>query len=932
LTVAHIIINRQAIEAPTGSTILHACRLGGIDVPTLCHDDRLKPCAACRLCLVQVKGRHLFSSACSTPVEDGMEVETHTAEIELTRHTLLEMLAATYPLTAAERSPEKQFHALLKRYGVVPKGPASATVNIQAKAESGSNGRPTQAPRLPGLPARARFVDVTHPYLHVDMARCITCFRCVRICNEVQGQFVWHVLGRGAETHIVPDGDTLLASSCVSCGACADTCPTGALEDCSVLKLGPPVAWTRTTCPYCGTGCEMNVGTRDGRIVQVKPVLDAPVSKGHLCVKGRYAFDFIRAQDRITEPMVRRDGVWETVSWRDALNFITANLTCIVEESGSDSIGVLGSARGTNEENYLAQKFARVVLGTNNVDCCARVCHAPTAAGMKQTLGTGAATNSFDDIEQAATFLVFGCNPTENHPIVGARIRQAVLHGAKLIVIDPREIELTRHASIHLPLRPGTNVPLLNALAHVIVEEGLADEASLRGRVAEFDRFRDFIHPWTPERAAEITGVRAEMIRQAARLYALHKPSMCFHGLGMTEHVQGTEGVMCLVNLALLTGNFGRTGSGVNPLRGQNNVQGAAHMGCEPGNLTGYVPIEQGRDQFESVWEAPVPHGRGLNLMQMVDAAGEGRLRALWAIGYDVALTNPNARATKAALAKLDLVIVQDLFMNELGREFGHVFLPACSSFERDGTFMNSERRVQRVRKALEPAGHSRPDWEIICALAAAMGFKDQFNFHSPEEIWNEVRAVWKAGAGISYARLEQGGLQWPCPAEDHPGTTILHTDSFPHGPRAPLKRIEFHASLEATDAEYPLLLNTGRTLYQFNAGTMTMRTPNARLRGRDTIDVPPRDAARLGLANGELVQVRSRHGAARLPVRIDPRVKTGEVFATFHTAEAFLNHVTGTARDPIVLTPEYKVVAVAIEKIDDSSTPSSGAPPSAPL
>jgi formate dehydrogenase major subunit len=659
----------------------------------------------------------------------------------------------------------------------------------------------------------------------------------------------------------------------------------------------------------------MNVGTRDGRIVQVKPVIDAPVSKGHLCVKGRYAFDFTHAKDRVTEPMIRPDGVWEEVSWREAFNFIATNFTCIVEESGSDSIGVLGSARGTNEENYLAQKFARVVLGTNNVDCCARVCHAPTAAGMKQTLGTGAATNSFDDIEHAAAFLICGCNPTENHPIVGARIRQAVLHGVKLIVIDPREIELTRHATLHLQLRPGTNVPLLNALAQVIVDERLTDETALRERVADFEAFRKFIHAWTPERASEITGVPADVIRQAARLYAAHKPSMCFHGLGVTEHVQGTEGVMCLVNLALLTGNFGKAGTGVNPLRGQNNVQGSAHMGCEPGNLTGYVPLDEGRDLFESVWQAPVPHTRGLNLMEMMDAAGEGKLRALWAIGYDVALTNPNSRATKAALARLDLVVVQDLFMNELAREFGHVFLPACSSFEKDGTFMNSERRVQRVRQALEPLGNSKPDWEIICALAKAMGFADEFDFHSPEEVWNEVRAVWKAGAGISYARLEHGGLQWPCPDENHPGTAILHSEAFPHGRHAPLKRVEFHATLETVNDQYPFLLTTGRTLYQFNVGTMTMRTPNAKLRETDTLDAAPADAQRLGLHDGDRVRVRSRHGEAIIPLRLDPRVKPGELFATFHAAEVFLNQLTSPHRDNVVMTPEYKVVAVAVER-----------------
>jgi formate dehydrogenase major subunit len=535
---------------------------------------------------------------------------------------------------------------------------------------------------------------------------------------------------------------------------------------------------------------------------------------------------------------------------------------------------------------------------------------------MKQTLGTGAATNSFDDIERAATFLICGCNPIENHPIVGARIKQAVLGGTPLIVIDPREIELTHHAAVHLQLRPGTNIPLLHALAHVIVAEGLADEAALRDRVSDFEAFRDFIAAWPPERAVDISGVPAALIRQAARLYATHKPAMCFHGLGITEHVQGTEGVMGLVNLALLTGNFGKPGSGVNPLRGQNNVQGAAHMGCEPGNLTGYVPIDQGCDAFKTVWQAPIPHTPGLNLMQMMDAAADQKLKALWAIGYDVALTNPNAVVTKAALAKLDFVVVQDLFLNELAREFGHVFLPACSSFEKDGTFMNSERRVQRVRKALQPMGHSKPDWEIVCAVAKALGFEKHFNFHSAEEIWNEVRAVWKAGAGISYDRIERDGIQWPCPSEDHPGTTVLHTQSFPHGLRAPLKRVEFAATAETRTAEFPFLLSTGRTLYQFNAGTMTMRTPNAKLRESDTLDIAPADAERLKLRHGDLVRVRSRHGDAIIPLRVDSRVKPDELFATFHASEVLLNNLTGPHRDRVVSTPEYKVVAVSVAPI----------------
>ncbi len=874
---------------PEGTTILAAARELGIEIPTLCHDERLVPNAACRMCVVEVKGWSRFATACSTQLADGMEIQTASPAVEDARRTMLRLLAAGYPAEAVAAAPEKPFHRLLRSYG----------------ADTANDG------------ARPCFTDTQHPYLRVDMAQCIACTRCIRICDEVQGQFVWRAWGRGPETRVLPHGAASLAESeCVSCGACADTCPTGAIEDRSVIERGAPETWTRTTCPYCGTGCEMLVGTRRDRIVQVKPVLDAPVSKGHLCVKGRYAFDFVHAPDRATEPMIRESGTWRKVSWPEVVEFVAKRLADIVAKHGADSIGVLGSARGTNEENYLAQKFARVVLGTNNVDCCARVCHAPTAAGMKMTLGTGAATNCFDDIERAATFLICGSNPTENHPIVGARIKQAVLRGAKLIVIDPREIELARYADVHLQLRPGTNVALLNALAHVIIDESLADETALRERVRDFDAFREFVAAWTPERAAAICGVEAAKIREAARLYAQSDAAMCFHGLGTTEHVQGTEGVVCLVNLALLTGNFGRPGTGVNPLRGQNNVQGAAHMGCEPGNLTGFVPIEQGKDVFESVWQAPLPHSRGLNLMEMIDAAGERKLKALWAIGYDVSFTNPNAAVTKAAIEQVDLVIVQDLFFNELAREFGHVFLPACSSFEKDGTFMNSERRVQRVRRAVEPVGQSRADWEIICDVAKAMGHGAQFDFASAEAIWEEVRRVWKAGAGISYARIETHGLQWPCPREDHPGTPILHTESFPIGKTAPLKCIEFHATTEVANEEFPFLLTTGRTLYQFNAGTMTMRTANAQLRGTDTLDIAPADAQRMALRDGQRVRVRSRHGAAVLPVRADSRLKQGELFATFHATDVSLNQLTGPHRDTHVQTPEYKVVAVTLDKI----------------
>ncbi|MDR3402279.1 MAG: formate dehydrogenase subunit alpha [Chthoniobacter sp.] len=885
-----LMINGRPCEVREDATIMDALQSVDIEVPVLCHDTRLQPSGACRLCVVEVKGWNRHATACNTPVFDGMEIKTHSPSVEDARRTLLRLLARDYPAESIAAFPDKPFHRLLRHYGI----------------EAVSTTRTTKA-----------FRDATHPYLHVDMAQCINCYRCVRICDEVQGQFVWRVWDRGAAPRILPDsGATLLSSSCVSCGACVDTCPTGALEDQSVLAQGLPEKWTRTTCPYCGTGCEMLVGTRGNQIVQVKPVIDAPVSKGHLCVKGRYAFGFTHARDRVTEPMIREGGGWRKTTWSEAMTFVAARFSSILASHGPDSIGVLGSARGTNEENYLAQKFARVVLGTNNVDCCARVCHAPTATGLRMTFGTGAATNSFDDIECASTFLLCGCNPTENHPIVGARIKQAVLRGARLIVIDPREIELARYATIHLQLRPGTNIPLLNALANVVVTEGLTDECMLRERTRDSAEFRTFIAGWTPERAATICGVDAELIRKAARLYATGRPSMCFHGLGTTEHMQGTDGVVCLANLALLTGNVGLPGAGVNPLRGQNNVQGSAHMGCEPDYLTGYVPLESARDVFESTWSATLPRTRGLNLMEMVDAAADNRLHALWAIGYDIAQTNPNSAATKAALGQLDLIVVQDLFLNELAREFGHVFLPACSPFEKDGTFMNSERRVQRVRRALDPIGQSKADWEIICEVARTMGHGPQFAYHSAEEIWNEIRHVWRAGAGLGYERLEAGGLQWPCPTDDHPGTTILHTEAFPAGKTAPLVCVDFHATSEVVDTEFPFLLTTGRTLYQFNAGTMTMRTPNAQLRHSDALDVAPADAERLQLHEGETVLVRSRHGQARLPIHADARLQPGELFATFHVAGVSLNQLTGPNRDTHTLTPEYKVVAVSLEKL----------------
>jgi formate dehydrogenase major subunit len=885
-------INGQQYQLEDGISVLDACSSAGIAIPTLCHDPRLKPIGGCRMCLVEVEGRPRPVAACNTPLTEGMSISTHTPALEKERRMVLRMLAQDHPGKDLEKSPHQPFYRQALQYGL----------NASDFDEShNSHG-----------------VDDSHPYIRVDMSKCINCYRCVRICEELQGQFVWQTLNRGHDTRIVPDsGTTLGESSCVSCGACVDTCPSGALEDKSLLEHAKPATWTRTTCPYCGTGCELSVGTDQNRIVSIKPVLDAPVNHGHLCVKGRYAFDFVHAADRITVPMIRTNDGWQPLSWDEAIASIATRLQQISKEHGPNSIGVLGSARATNEENYLTQKFARLVIGTNNVDCCARVCHTPTAAAMKLMLGTGAATNAYNDIEKAQTILVCGANATANHPILGARIKQAALKGAKLIVIDPRQIELARYATVHLRLNPGTNIPLLNAMACTIVEERLADYQFAAERVADWDQFCEFIKEFTPENVAGTCGVEAKLIRQAARLYATAKPAICFHGLGVTEHTQGTEGVMCLVNLALLTGNVGKPGTGINPLRGQNNVQGAAHMGCDPGILTGSVSLKEARSRFESVWHAPIPETHGLNLLEMMDAAEAGKLKALWAIGYDIALTNANFAATERALSALDFVIVQDMFLNETARRFGTVFLPATSSFEKDGTFMNAERRVQRIRKALAPAGESKPDWQIICALAAAMGKGEFFQYQSAEEIWDEIRDVWPAGYGISYQRLEDKGLQWPCPNENHPGTEVMHVDSFPIGKKAALRRISYRPTEEKVDDQFPFLLMTGRTLQQFNAGTMTMRTLNRKLRPTDFLEISPADADHLQLQKGNRVMVQSRYGSALLPIRITRRVKPGELFATFHDAAVFLNRVTSPRRDRYVKSPEYKVTAVRIEKFD---------------
>ena len=880
-----VTIDGASFQIEEGRTVLDAIAATGATLPTLCHDDRVVPAGVCRLCLVEVRGSARPVPACTTAIHDGMEIATRTPALESGRREILEMLAQRIP----DSGGDDPLRAAMRAYGVVPRG----------------------APD-PAL------LDDSHPYIRVDMTKCMDCFLCERICHELQGQDTWHAVERDGRLRLVPDmGAPLGKSSCVSCGACADACPSGAIEDRSLSVRGRPERVTRTTCPYCGVGCELDVGTRADRIVQIRPALDAPVSKGHLCVKGRYAFGFIDAPDRVTSPLVRDPTGWREASWQEAIDLVATRLAAIRDTAGPDAIGVLGSARATNEDNYVVQKLARVVLGTNTVDCCARVCHAPSAAALATMFGTGASTSSFDDIERAATIVVVGANSTESHPIVGDRIRQAARRGTHLIVIDPVHTELAASATLHVRPRLGTDIPLLSALAWVILDEDLIDHVFVDQRVTGIDELRRHVARWSPERASNVCGVDPAAIRETARRIAVDRPTLFFHGLGATEHVQGTETVMCIANLALLTGSVGRAGTGVNPLRGQNNVQGAAHMGCEPSRLTGYAPLAEARERFERAWGLPIPSAPGLDLLEMIDAAERGELEALWAIGYDVLLTNPHGERTRRALSHLDLIVVQDLFLNETARELATVFLPAASSFEKDGTFMNAERRVQRVRGAVTPRGQARPDWQIVCDVAAAMGHARGFEFRSPREIWDEIRHVWPAGAGMAYERLERRGLQWPCPSEDHPGTQRLHAAAFAREKTAHLHVAEYRPSPERCDADYPLMLTTGRRLYQFNAGTMTRRTDNTLLQPGDVLEISVADAARHQLSDGERVRLRSRYGEAVLPIAISARVRAGELFATFHTGEVFLNRLIGPLEDSVTHTPEYKLTAVRIEPVN---------------
>lgn len=888
-------INGRSVAAEPGDTIYMAARKVGISIPSLCVSHQLAPHGSCRLCLCEVDGQSGTPASCTTPVRDGMIVRTDSASLNRHRHNIVELYLSEHredaPLPGALQELALALGVKQVRY-------------------------PDHTRRK-----RADVRDESNPFFNFDNAACISCARCVRACDEIQGTFALTMVERGFDARPMAGGGSFAASNCVSCGACVKECPTGALQEKSVAQSSLPTKTVRTTCAYCGVGCTFDAGVRDGHVVSMVPADDGPSNAGHACMKGRFGWSYIEAPDRVRKPLLREGDRWVQISWRTALDRLAEEFTRIKRAHGPDALAVISSSRGTNEENYLFAKFVRCVLGTNHIDNCARVCHSATVTGMMETLGTSAATNSIADLDRAKLILVVGANPAESHPVIGARIKQAHRRGATLIVIDPRRTELARLATIHLQLHPGTNVALLNGLGHVIAREHLFDNAFIESRTEGLKDWLESVAPCTPEKTEQITGVPASLIREAARRYATSGASLCVHGLGVTEHRWGSHGVIALCNLALATGNLGRPGTGINPLRGQNNVQGASDVGSIPTYFAGYQPFDDPAlaAKHRAVTGRPLPAKRGMKTPDMWDAALEGRLKGLWIIGYDVAQTDPNLKKVREALSRLEFLVVQDLFLTETTK-FAHLVLPGASFLEKDGTFTNLERRIQRIRKAVEPPDGVLPDWQVVSEVSTRMGYP--MRYAHPSEIMDEIAKLTPTLAGVSYDKLERPeGLQWPVPSKDHPGTPLMHAEQFPRG-RARFVGVEYLPPGESPTQDYPFVLITGRILQHYNCGAQTRRTDIMQLVDTDVLEMHPEDAQRLGFRDGDMAKLVSVRGDAALPVALSERVLPGEVFTSFHFPTTDLNVLLSSSADESSKCPEYKVSAVRVEKLDRAPAP----------
>ncbi|MBF6301333.1 formate dehydrogenase subunit alpha [Nocardia amamiensis] len=892
--MARVQVSGRQVEIADAATVLDAVLAAGGDVPTLCHDERLTPRGSCRVCLVRAD--HSVVAACTTPVREGMIIDPDDAQARSAARGALELIVSELPPRALDIPAQRS--ELVR---------VCERLDVRGGEFSGA--------------VHERGIDDSHPYLTLDRDLCIACGRCVAMCAEVQGTFALELSGRGFDTVVAAgNGGPWVESPCVSCGGCVDSCPTGALFE-SRCADREYTATTTTTCGYCGVGCSLDVHTDPAGIVSVTPTHGAPVNRGHACVKGRFAHGFVSSGDRLTRPLIRsagRGSPLREATWAEALALTARELTRIHDAHGGTAIGMICSARATNEENYLAQKFARTVLGTNNIDNCSRLCHAPTAAGLTASFGYAGGTNSLDDIDRADCILVAGANPTEAHPVVGSRIVHRVTAGATLIVIDPRRTELAEMADVHLRGTPGSNVAVFNGLARVVLDEGYSDRAYLQTRTSGLTELLELLRDYTPDRVAAIAGIPAESLTEAARLFGRAERPVIMYGLGITEHAHGTDGVRTLANLALLRGAVGTPGCcGVLPLRGQNNVQGASDMGALPDVLPGYQKVTDHavRQQFSDAWGAEVPPRPGLRIPAMFGAALDGDLRALYVIGEDIVTSDPDANHVRAALAACDFVVSQDVFLSRTA-ELADVVLPAAAFLEKDGTFVNFERRFQRVRPALAPPGEVRTDFAILHALAAAMGA--DLGCPTPAEAMAECAYLAPAFGGISHRRLDATGpLQWPCPSSHHPGTPVLYLDGFatPDG-RAQLAARPYLPPGERPDTEYPFVLVTGRRLMHYNTGSMTRRTANTDLLSAETLDLAPSDAAALGIAAGDRVEIRSRRGRMTLAARPTDEVAPGQVFTAFHFPQAPTNELTSSRTDEVTDCPEYKVTAVALRPV----------------
>jgi len=913
LETVELTIDGNRVVVPVGTSVMRAAKDAGIQVPKLCATDMVKAFGSCRMCLIEIEGRRGTPASCTTPAETGMVVHTQTDRLKDIRRGVMELYISDHPLDcltcAANGDCELQDMAGAVglrevRYGY------EGDNHVQVRDTCGESN------------SRYMPKDESNPYFTYDPSKCIVCSRCVRACEEVQGTFALTIEGRGFGSRVSPGmHEDFLSSECVSCGACVQACPTATLQEKSVIEIGAPEHSVVTTCAYCGVGCSFKAEMRGEEVVRMVPWKEGQANRGHSCVKGRFAWGYATHKDRILNPMVREKitDPWREVSWDEAFAHVASEFKRLQYQYGRGSIGGITSSRCTNEETFLVQKLVRAGFGNNNVDTCARVCHSPTGYGLGKAFGTSAGTQDFDSVELTDIVIVIGANPTDGHPVFASRLKKRLRQGAQLIVIDPRRIDLvkTPHvtAAHHLALKPGTNVAVLTALAHVIVEEGLFDEAFIRERCdwSEFEDWADFVSEKRhgPEATEAYTGVPADKLRKAARLFATGGKGAIYYGLGVTEHSQGSTAVMALANLAMATGNIGEPGVGVNPLRGQNNVQGACDMGSFPHELPGYRHIsgEQTRNIFEKLWGVEIDSEPGLRIPNMLDAAVEGTFLGIYIQGEDILQSDPDTKHVAAGLAAMECVVVHDLFLNETAN-YAHVFLPGSTFLEKDGTFTNAERRINRVRRVMTPK-NGLADWEVTMKLAHAMGL--DWHYNHPSEIMDEIAATTPSFGNVSYRLLdEKGSVQWPCNEATPEGTPIMHVDHFVRG-KGKFIRTEYVATDEKTGPRFPLLLTTGRTLSQYNVGAQTRRTANSVWHQEDRLEIHPHDAEQRGINNGDLIRLASRSGATALKALITDRVSPGVVYTTFHHPDTQANVVTTNYSDWATNCPEYKVTAVQV-------------------